>query len=199
MRKTTFIVLIITILLACNNKQPQDAQQPPIPKALEEKGSYSIVTKRGYNNVVEDLYEELVKNTPDLKNLETQIEAVMDNRNDSSKNFNFYNDKNTGYYEQANQKTNEIKDSSLKEKVRALITASNSKYQNKIDSYSKLLESINAKTLTLEDLHTFLKIKTTMAVMEKYQADNLPSAKPIEANLKQIDNVVEKLDGFIKK
>jgi hypothetical protein len=199
MKKILLILFIITILLACNSNRNQDAQQPPIPKALEEKGSYSVITKRGYNNVVEDLYEELVKNTTELQNIEAGIDAVSNNRNDSTKNFNFYNDKNEGYYLQANQKINEIKDSLLKEKVKELLATSGSKYKNKVEAHKKFIENINTKMISLADLHTFLKIKTTMAVMEKYQTDNMPSTKPIEAYLKQIDNVANKVDGFIKK
>ncbi len=48
MKKALLTLFVITIFLACQNKQiqNQNLQQPPIPKALEEKGSYLTEIKR---------------------------------------------------------------------------------------------------------------------------------------------------------
>ncbi len=148
---------------------------------------------------MEDLYEELVKNSPELKSIETAIEMLTDNRNDSTKNFNFYNDKNEGYFIQGKEKLNSIKDTLLKEKIKDMLEASNIAYRSKTTAHTKFIENINTKMTSLEDLHCFLKIKTTLAVMEKYQTNNLPSTKPLETYLKKIDNLTNKMDSLGKK
>jgi hypothetical protein len=201
MKATLLSALFIFVLLAaCKNNKGQENQQPEIPKALEEKGSFSSITKRGYNNnVVEDLYNELVEKTPELKTLENQIDNLNSGRNDSAEVFNTYNVKNTLYYSQANQAVGLIKDSSIKEKIKELIANSNKKFAAKIDEHTKLLDAIDTKLLTLGDLHTFLKIKRTLPIMEKYQNDNLPTLKPIDAYVKQVDATLKLIDTLVKK
>lgn len=199
--KTILFFLLISFILftACKDNTKQENQPPPIPKALEEKGSYSLVTKRGSNNVLEDLYDELVEKTPELKTLENQIDNLNNNRTESTEIFNTYKGKNALYYNDANQTVGLIKDSSIKEKIKELIANSKTKYDTKISEHTKLLQAIDTKFLTLADLHTFLKIKRTLPIMEKYQNDNLPSIKPIDSYGKHVDDVLKLIDTLIKK
>jgi hypothetical protein len=192
-------LIIFVLLTACKNNTRQQNQQPEIPRALEEKGSYGLVTKRGSDNVVEDLYNELVKKTPELKILESQIDNLNNGRNDSAEIFNTYNGKNTLYYNETNQMGGLIKDSSIKQKIKELIANSKTRYDAKIDGHAKLLDDIDTKFLTLYDLHTFLKIKRTLPIMEKYQNDNLPSIKPINTYGKQVDATLKLMDTLVKK
>jgi predicted house-cleaning noncanonical NTP pyrophosphatase (MazG superfamily) len=201
MKATLLSALFIFVLLAaCKNNKGQENQQPEIPKALEDKGSFSSITKREYNNnVVEDLYNELVEKTPELKTLENQIDNLNNGRNDSAEIFNTYNGKNTLYYAEASQTVGLIKDSLIKEKIRELIANSNTKYSAKISEHAKLLAAIDTKLSTLEDLHTYLKVKRTFPIMEKYQSDNLPSTKPINAYNRQVDATLILIDTLVKK
>jgi hypothetical protein len=48
-------------------------------------------------------------------------------------------------------------------------------------------------------LHTYLKIKRTLPIMEKYQTDNLPSIKPIDAYGRQVDATLKLIDTLAKK
>jgi tetrahydromethanopterin S-methyltransferase subunit B len=192
-------LLIFILLTACTNNTTQQNPPPDIPKALEEKGSYSLITKRGSNSVLEDLYNELVEKTPELKKLENQIDNLNSSRNDSTELFNSYKSKNTMYYTEASQTVGLIKDSSIKEKIRELITSSNTIYDTKISEHTILLTAIDTKLSTLKDLHTYLKVKRTLPIMEKYQSDNLPSTKPIGAFGKQVDATLKLIDTLVKK
>jgi hypothetical protein len=200
MKPALILSLIIFVLLtACKNNTKQQNPPPEIPKALEEKGSYGLVTKRGGDNVLEELYNELAEKTPELKNLENQIDNLNSGRNDATEIFYTYNGKNTLYYSEANQILGRMKDSSIKEKIKDLITSSNTKYDTKISGHTKLLTAIDSKFSTLEDLHAYLKIKRTLPIMEKYQNDNLPSIKPMDDYGKQIDVALRLIDTLVKK
>jgi hypothetical protein len=194
-----FTLLIFILLTACKNNERKKNPPAPIPKALEEKGSYSLVTKRGGDNVLDGLYNELVEKTPELKTLENQIDNLNRSRNDSTEIFNTYNGMNALYYSYANHTMGLIKDSSIKEKIKELIANSHTKYDDKISEHTKLINAIDTKFLTLGDLHTFLKIKITLPIMEKYQKDNLPNIKPIETYEKQVDGALRLIDTLCKK
>ncbi len=200
MKPTLLSSLLIFILLAaCTNNTQQQNPPPEIPKALEEKGSYLLITKRGGNNVLEDLYNELVEKTPELKNLENQIDHLNSSRIDFAEIFNNYNSKYTMYYSEANQAMGLVKDSAIKEKIKELIASSKKKYDAKVEEHTQLLDAIDAKFLSLNDLHTFLKIKRTMPIIEKYQSDHLPSIKPIDAYGQQVDATLKLIDSLVNK
>ena len=95
-------ILIFLMLFSCDSSRTQETPQNETPKALEDKTSSSeIVSKRGYNDLIESLYEELVEKTPDLKELETQIDKLAGSKSDSLEQFSKYNGKNQSYYQSA--------------------------------------------------------------------------------------------------
>ena len=79
-----------------------------------------------------------------------------------------------------------------------LVDNSLTQYKTKIAIHNNLLSSINSKDITLDDLHFVLKLTKTLAVMEKYQSGNLPSAKPLEEISKAYDKVISKTDALTK-
>jgi len=60
---STILVLTLT---SCNDRRTQDKPEQATPKALEDKSSsYEIVSKRGYDDLVETLYDELASKNID--------------------------------------------------------------------------------------------------------------------------------------
>ena len=197
--KTQILILsIILTLFSCDNSQERSITQHESPKALEDKKSYEIITKRGsYNDLVESLYAELVDKTPELKELEDKIDYIYNSKKDSTELFDNYNEKNRNYYNSASQHIEDIKDSVLRQKMATLISKSLTKYDSKISQHSSLLKSIDKRTLTLSDLHTTLKITKTLPLIEKYQ-NNLPTTKPILAYSKKLDKTIKFADILTK-
>lgn len=197
--KTQILILsIILTLFSCDNSQERSITQHESPKALEDKKSYEIITKRGsYNDLVESLYAELVDKTPELKELEDKIDYIYNSKKDSTELFYNYDEKNRNYYNSASQHIEDIKDSVLRQKMAMLISKSLTKYDSKISQHSSLLKSIDKRTLTLSDLHTTLKITKTLPLIEKYQ-NNLPTTKPIWAYSKKLDKTIKFADILTK-
>lgn len=193
-------VFILAVLASCNSSRKQENPEPETPKALEDKStSYEIVSKRGYDDLVESLYNELTDKTPELKKLEDKIDDLHKSKNDSTELFDKYNQKNQSYFSSANSHLERITDSLLRDKMKLLIAGSLSKYNSLISRHTDLLKSIDAKNLTLSDLHIILKITKTIPLIEKYQKDKLPSAKPLEGFSKQLDEAINYTDTLIKK
>ncbi len=201
MRKLIITVtFILTALASCNSSRKQENPEQETPKALEDKSaSYEVVSKRGYDDLVESLYKELADKTPELKKLEDKIGDLHKSKNDSTELFDKYNQKNQSYYNAANNHLERITDSLLRDKMKVLIADSLSKYNSLISRHTDLLKSIDAKNLTLNDLHIILKITRTIPLIEKYHKDKLPSAKPLEGFSKQLDEAINYTDTLIKK
>ena len=190
---------LILVFYSCENMSTQDKQKSETPKALEDKSSsYEIISKRGYDNLVESLYKELTDKTPELKDLESQIKKLADGKSDSAALFNKFNAKNESYYNSAIKYTGLIKDTLLKEKISLLIQNSMSSYNSSTLKYKELVKSIDNKYSSLNDLHLILKITRTLPLMEKYQKD-LPSTKSLEGYEKQLDRTIRYTDSLSKK
>lgn len=201
----TSIILSTVLLLAiasCDRpaQQQQQHQQPATPKALNDKSaSYDVISKGRGEDLVESLYDELVSESPDLKLLEDKLKALRAGLHDSVEVFNRFNDKNEIYYNAADQHVEGIKDSVLRDKIKVLVAGSLKKYQGLTSGHNELLKAIEAKNLTLADLHTVLKVVRTLQVMETYQHDNLPSAKPLKGYIHNQNEALKLVDTLAKK
>jgi uncharacterized protein YdiU (UPF0061 family) len=196
-----FISTIFVLTLAsCNNTRTQDRPKQETPKALEDKtSSFGLVSKRGYDDLVESLYSELMNKNIDLKKLEDKIDELNKSKNDTTNLFDQYNEKNQSYFNAANGHIAEIKDSLLRDKMRNLISKNLTKYNSSIVRHNDLLKIIETKNLRIEDLHNILKIVKTLPLIEKYQHDNLPSINPFEGYIKRQEETIKLADTLIKK
>lgn len=194
---TLFVLITVS---ACVNSPKPRPQEKDVPNALtQQDGSFAIVSKRGSDDLVESLYSELSDKTPALKDLEFKIGHVRTSKSDSIKAFNEFNGKNNAYYNSANNHLERFSDSVLKEKIRGLIAASANKYNAGIQPYNELLNSIDQKTIRLNDLHTILKITQTLPLIEEYQTSNKPAIRPVKGYSKKLDEAIQIADTLIKK
>lgn len=196
-----FVSAILVITLAsCNNTHTQDKPKEETPKALEDKSSsYEIISKRSCDDLIESLYNELVSKNVDLKKLEDKIEELNNSKSDTTKLFDKFNQKNQSYFSSADSHISAITDSSLKDKMRALIANNLAKYNSSISRHNELLKIIATKGLTISDLHIILKIVKTLPLIEKYQNDNLPGTKSFEGYIKQQEETIKLADSLTKK
>ena len=193
-------IFLFLTLYSCNNSRTQDQHQNETPKALEDKGSaYEIISKRGYDDLLESLYKELADKTQELKELEKQIDKLADSKSDSTELFSKYDEKSQSYYRSANNHVEQIKDTVLKESMMQLIENSLAKYNSSVSKHHDILKSINTKELSLNDLHLILKITRTLPLIDKYQKENLPATKSLEGYSNQLDKTIKYADSLTKK
>ena len=194
---STILVLTFT---SCDNTRTQDKPKQETPKALEDKSSsYELVSKRGYDDLVESLYNELVTKDIDLKKLEDKIDELNKSKNDTTELFDKYNGKNQSYFSSADRHVVDIKDSLLRNKMRIIVTNQLSKYNSRIGKHNELLKIIDAKQMTISDLHNVLKIVRTLPLIDKYQKDNLTDTKSFEGYIKQQEKAIQLVDTLSKK
>lgn len=180
--KKILLVFMAVILASCAKKEEIKNETP---EALQEKTSLKAYSRGG--NLVEDLYEELVAKSPELQNLEKEIEEL--DVSEPLEKFNNYNGKSLNYYSSAKNQVDTIKDSITKNKMLKLIMASNASYTSKSTELANLAKTIGDKRSTIEDSHSVLKIMLTLAMIEKYQNESIPSKKSFEDAIKKEDSL----------
>jgi len=192
-------IIIFSALAACTDSRAKDKQEQETPKALQDKNTSSeFAYKRRDDDLVESLYNELAEKTPELRQLEDQIDHLRGSEDDSTETFVNYHAKNESYFNSAGQHAGNIKDSILRDKIKLLIAGSVSRYNSSISLHNDLLKSIATKDLALRDLHLVLKITKTLPLIGKYQKDNLPSTGSLKGFLKELDKTIKYADTLTK-
>ena len=200
MTTKTFTAILLVTLVSCSDNRTQDTPKQETPKALEDKSSsYEIVSKRGYDDLVESLYSELVNRDIALKRLEDKIDELNESKNDTTELFAKFNGKNQSYFNSVDRHVSNIKDSLLRDKMKSLVSAQLTKYNTRIARHDELLKIIEAKQMTISDLHNVLKIVRTLPLIDKYQRDNLPNTKPFEGYIKRQEETIHFADTLTKK
>lgn len=200
MRIYLLLTSVILLAISCDNPGTRSQSENETPKALDDNSaSYEYISKRGYGDLMESLYSELADKTPELKALEMSVDKLTESKSDSLELFTNYNGKNQRYYRSAEDHLGQIKDTVLKEKMKRLIEASLMKYDQSVLKHNTIINAIDKKTITLNDLHLILKITRTLPIIENYQRDNLPSTRSIEGYATQLDKAIVYADSLTKK
>jgi len=200
--KLFYLLFISAIVFSCNSNRPENKAQET-PKALQTDNSSSetsfLSKKRGYDDLVDELYNELLEKNAALNSLEHGIEKIKDDSKDSAELFNAFDNKNSSYYDAATRHLGSIKDSVLKERIKLLVANSLSRYKANTTAHNNLLASIAAKDINLDDLHIILKLTQTLGMIEQYQTGSMPSTKPLEHTGKAYDKIIATTDSMSKK
>ncbi len=80
-----------------------------------------------------------------------------------------------------------------------MLTNSRENFTAGMSTPDNLVTRLRNKEISLADMHTLLKITKTLKVIEQYQKDNLPSGKPIESVIKELDQVTRKAETLSKQ
>lgn len=194
------LVFILAHLLSCGNKQKESdaTKKHETPAALQDdKIEFKSYSRSG--DLIEELYQELVNKSQELKKLEDELETYRTKPNNLTGTFHNYEGKSVNYYNSANYKATAIKDTLLRKKILTLITKSNNQYTTKTAELNSLLKQISENEGTLNDHHTVLKISLTLPIIEKYQDDNKPAKNEFENLIKHQERLIQDIDSLTPK
>lgn len=152
----------------------------------------------GGRDLVEELYEQAVKQNDNLKAVEDGIERFYKKRQDAEEKFNNYTYYNSRYYSDAKAKAAPVADSTTKQKATDLITKSENRLAAKLAEWKNTIAVMDANERQLRDLHALLKITVTVPMIEKYQADNLPDYSKLKEAGDELRTVIEKIKAITK-
>lgn len=199
MKKQIFTsFLFVIVFLACNNSKKN---QTNTPVALESNSSnYSSFSKSKlrYEDLVDLLYEELLSQNVDLKQLEEDIQQIENSKKDSLSLFEFFDEKNKNYFLSAQLKISKINDSLLREQMNVLISKSLEKYEQQTTQHQVFLEIIKNNDLNIQDLKQVIKIVKTLPLIETYQSKNLPNSKSLNGFAQQQEIIIQQQKQLAK-
>lgn len=187
--KKLLLLFVFTLFISCQ-KNETNTKNNEEPKILQEKSIDIGRFKRG-GDLVGQLYEDLVNKSPELKNLEEDLQGL--NPRDTIEIFNNYDRKSDFYYRAAEANAEGIRDSILKKKILNLISSSATKYDTKKAEVQNLVSTINQKRTEITNYYTALKIILTLPLIEKYQKDHLPQKSPFEKVIEKENQLLEKV------
>jgi hypothetical protein len=174
----TILAVLLMGTLACSDPRPQqtkESEAPEPPKALQDHSKeYSLKSSRSSNDLVEELYAELLEKDTSLKKMEDKLKNLQQSESDSTESFTLFNEKNTRYHDASSPYLSRINDSLLRERIKQLLSNSLANYKNSTAVHQQLLRRIEINKTSLNDLHIAVQLVSTLSMMEKYRKENMP-------------------------
>ncbi|GGF15112.1 hypothetical protein [Flavobacterium limi] len=182
-------LLSLILLTSCKENETVNRSNEE-PKALQGK-SIDFGRFRSPNDLVNDLYSELVNKSPKLKALESELNEF--NPQDTLNSYYGYDQKSNDYYLSARNQADLITDSIMKQKILNLIKKSEEKYVSEKTDLKVLIKTINQKRNSIYDYHNTLKIVLTLPLIEKYQKEHLPKNDPFVKMIEKENELIQKV------
>ncbi len=172
------IVAAVVLGIGCKQQPAKDSATPEteIPEPLkDEKSSSGFISKfKPRESMMEEIYSDLEKKDSVLQKLEIELQHFHAGMPDSLKRFDGYSAKSIAYYSSANESLKTLKDTVLRDELKAVLADSKSEYMGKISRFTNLQAHIDSNQVKIEDYHTVLKVVATLPIIEKYQDDGMP-------------------------
>lgn len=195
--KSIILLFFISITLySCNKNRTttQNNSEKDIPKVLtEDKSENYERLKSSSPDLVESLYEDLIKNDEKLKELDENINKNFKAMSSVIQEFNEYRRKSIQYYSNAESNASLVKDSLLEFKTKEIVKNSREKFNQLISNLSDADSTINSMYFKIKDNYEVFKIQKTLPIIEKYQKEKLPENKKLEDFIKEQNKLLEKI------
>jgi len=152
----------------------------------------------GGRDLVEDLYDQAVKQNDNLEQIEDDIQKFYKNRNEALEKYNSFTSYNNRYYSDAKLKAATIADVATKQRANDIINNSEAAYKAKLLDWQNSINSLNNNEKQLTDLYALLKILITEPMMVKYQTAELPDQSKLKEANGELLKVIEKIKAITR-
>ncbi len=198
MKKILFASAMALSFIACKDNRTENA--PAVANAVDnaEESSVSRSLKESYrsDDMIDQIYAELLKTDTNLKALDERIAGIYDKSGKVLASYEPIIYKSESYYQNAREKTMAIKDSLLKKEVEQQIKISEDEYSLKIRSIKELIKKINANTGVITDQYTAFKIRKTLPEIQKYQNAHPLKTDSLEHFIVKQQNLLNQLKNM---
>ena len=195
MKRIFLLFAFSFFIISCNENKTNPSIVENAVDNAESSPMSSLKQGRYSENMVHQIYNELMKNDESLKVLD---EKIIDINEKTQKTISRYEDvinKSAIYYNDAEHLTRAITDSITKGQVKADIKISSEKYELKTKNIKDLIQRINENQSKIKDQYIVFRIKKTIPEIEKYQ-----QAHPLKTDsLNQFINKQNQLLSELKK
>lgn len=192
--KKIIILLCGFTIIACNDKVETRTNAD---ENAVENSSISLSSKmRGSKDMVEDIYNEILKTDKSLEELDQKINKLQ-SESDRVSNENIESiGKSKSYYATANNRAKQINDSLLKKETLNLIQISENKFKAKIEKFETLKSQINDNLIKINDEYLAFKIRKTLPEVEAYQNSHPLQINNLNAFINQQYNLLKEIKYY---
>lgn len=200
MNKLWFFIACV-MLFSCKQNKSNRQEQAPTPFQNQESTSSSIIksSKRGKDNMVFALYNELLSKDSILAKIDLELNQILDSQQDSTFTYISYDQNNEMYYADASVLLRNIKDSILMDKLKSVIESHKLSYENSQVQHKDLIKTIDQNRHNLTDLYTVIKVVKTLPIIEKFQKEHHPSLSPLQKYQQQQNNIKKQMDSLVQR
>ena len=150
----------------------------------------------GYKDLVEELYDQAVKQNDNLKSIEDGIDKFEKKKEEALAKYNSFTSYNYRYYNDAKAKATTITDATTKQKAIDIISKSEIRYNNKLTEWKLAIAALNTRETELNDLHALLKITITEQMIDKYQTTELPDNSKLKEATNDLPGLIQKIKAI---
>ena len=192
---------LVFTFLSCEQRKEKREQQVETPKALQENKKSSLVeySKRGPDDIVDELYDEKLEESSELKTLDKKFHDLNQSKIDSLAVFHKFDSKNDNYYRAADAHLNRIQDSFLKNELKTFFDNNKTAYSNSISRLKGLEDQIDKQYISTIDKRIALKLFVTLDMMNEFRKNNIPPVSSLESVVNNYKTYNAKLDSAIVK
>ncbi len=197
------VLFSFLIVFSCSDnsteKTSNQASGNETPEALNKNAfeqDISSISKRYRSDIISELYNEALENNPELKELNTRINRMGVVKNDSLKLYAKYANTNKNYWIAVNNYINQLNDSILKESVTEAFTEFENNYTLKVAEHESSLDTINKKSISLNDRLLLMKLMITAPMMMNYQKNELPDIESLKKLIKEYEKLIKETKQY---
>lgn len=192
MKKTLIASILALSLLSCTEKKSEN--KPILQNAVDNAdSSVKSSFKSGRDeNMVYQIYRELMKNDKNLQILDNKIINAEEETEKVTSQYNDVIGKTEAYYTDADALTRAISDTILQQEINKEVKVNSEKYQLKIKRIKDLIEQVDQNRIKLNDQYIIFKIRKTHPEIEKYQ-----NAHPLKTD--NLNNFINKQNQLLNE
>lgn len=174
--KTSLYVTLFFLIVSCKDDQsvtstPKVSQENVVENVTAESNQLESRYK-GREDIVEQIYQELILNDKELTKLDAKIKDINKNTENTINEYKNILSKSENYYTEARKKTEVISDSILRGKLDSVILHSALNYDGRVVGVKNTIFQAEQNLKKINDLYAAYKIKKTLPEIEKYQKSN---------------------------
>ena len=199
--KYVFALALVLPLMSCKEEVANDT---PVNFTKEEVVLNDVVSSDGYGiknrsrlPLVDVLYQDAKTRDKKLKSLDDLIRNMPSLTSDSLENFQAYKRYNESYYKSAMSYVGNIKDTTKRAAVRAILTASDKEFSKSIKAYDNPQKKINELQNTLADQHLIMKLLVSEHMIKAYQKQLL-SLQTFEHLENKYEEIIKETESYAK-
>lgn len=192
-----FSLLAFVVCGSCNQSDPSTPQNTP--KALQDSHSasdYISRETRGYEDLVDELFEEIQANRPEVKEAVESQQKMLQRITDIQTQLHANDGKSERYYASARTHLQAIADSVFRARVASKVADSEQRWRASLAARDARSAELSRYTQKLTASLEALKIRLTLPQIEDFQRSHQPDQNLTKGLKEDHERLLKQIEGL---